>query len=189
MACQSRIFSLLLLATSLVLVGCGYKFGRGDFVANYNTITVPFAQGDFEGKLTTEVIRQISIQGALRYDSDCADLTLAICLFDPIDDNIGFVYSLDESGLPTRVLAANEARLTVTAKVTVIDNDTGQVIVGPLHISSSITYDFDPDYARFNEHEFSLGQLETHNLAEDAAMPYLYKELAQKIVDTVIHSW
>jgi len=70
-----------------------------------------------------------------------------------------------------------------------IDRCTGACILGPCEITSSITYDLEPDLSNVNFHAFSLGQLQMHNLALDAATPPLYTLLAEKIVDYVDHCW
>lgn len=178
------IFLLLIFCT-----GCGYRFGRGDFVEKYSTISIPYVEGDHDGILTGEIIHKISARGALRYVKSGGDLILTVCLADPNDENIGFTYVKNNEGVLTNILAANEARLTLVAKISVIEACSGRTVIGPVHVVSSLTYDFEPDYRRFNFHNFALGQLEVHNLAEDAAFRPVYNDLAQKIVDYVSYSW
>lgn len=177
------------IALLLSFSSCGYKFGRGDFIEKYATISVPYVAGDWDGQLTSEIIKKIADKGSIRYVSSGGDLILTVCLFEPDDENIGFTYVIDETGDPDRIIAANEARLTQTASVSVTDACTQRIVLGPVNITSTITYDFDPDFTRFNEQIFSLGQLETHNPAQEAAFRPLYYELAAKIVDFISYSW
>lgn len=172
-----------------LLSSCGYHFGKGEIVERYCTISVPYVEGDDEGCLTDAIVKELAIKSRLVYQRNGGDLVLNVCLFDPCDENIGFIFTRDEEGDPIKVLAANEARLSVVAKVTLLDVCTGDYILGPITIATSVTYDFEPDFTHVNFHAFSLGQLEMHNLAQDVAFRPLFKNLAQKIVDYVSYCW
>ncbi len=180
--------SILLILCTLVS-SCGYRFGRGEVVNQYCTVCIPYVEGDDRGVLTTSLIRAITTRGALAYRSCGADLKLNVCLFSPVDTNIGFAYAPpDERGV-SNIVVSNEARLQLTARVTVVDRCTGQCVLGPMEITRFIDYDFEPDLGNVDVHAFSLGQLEMHNLAQDAAFYPLYTLLAEKIVDYVNNSW
>lgn len=184
-----RTFLCLLSCFSLFLPSCGYRWGKGEIGERYATISVPYAEGDGEGILTAAIINQLSKKGSLAYRSCAADLVLNVCLLDPSDENIGFIYANPRSGKSSRVLVSHEARLSIAAKVSLIERATGKSVFGPLTIRSYLDFDFEPDLSKSDDHTLALGQLEMHELAKDAAFPALYTLLAEKIVDYVNHSW
>jgi len=139
--------------------------------------------------MTTSLIRAMTTRGCLAYRSSGADLVLNVCLSAPADTNIGFAYAPKNETDFTNIVVSQEARLEITAKVTLVDRMTCACVLGPLSLSTFIDYDFEPDLGNVDFHDFSLGQLEMHNLAQDAAFPPLYDLLAQKIVDYVCNSW
>ncbi len=168
----------------LVSTGCGYRLGRGEIIERYGSVSVPYVEGDDEGVLTTALIRAITTSGTLAYRSYCSDLLLKVCLAKPEDTNIGFIYAPNSD-----IVVSNEARLTMTATIRLIDRYTGCCILGPCDVTASLTFDFEPDLSNVNDQAFALGQLEMHNLALDAAKPPLYTILAEKITDYINHSW
>lgn len=179
----------LLLLPLILLTACCYQFGRGELSERYSTICIPYVEGDDQGFLTTALIRQLSASGGLLYRSSGSDLLLRVCLLQPIDKNIGFIYAPKGDNDPPHTLVSNEARLTQTALIRLIDRRTGECILGPCEITVSLAYDFEPDLSHIADHQFSLGQLEMHDLAQDAATPGLYRLLAEKIIDYVNHAW
>jgi hypothetical protein len=194
---MTKFFGLVLGA--LFLTSCGYHFGRGEILQRYSTVCVPYVEGDEQGFFTTTLIRQITSQGCLAYRSSGADLALRVCLLEPVDTNIGFIYapkknkkhskSLKKNKKQSRIIVSHEARLMMAATVSLIDRRSGECVLGPMEIRSWIDYDFEPDLGNVNFHAFSLGQLERHNLAQDAACRPLHVLLAEKIVDYVNNSW
>ncbi len=178
-----------LAAASLLLSACQYRFGRGELSEQYSTISVPFIEGDREGDLTCEVIRQIGTSGAFRYETSGSDLILSVKIIDYDNEDIGFRYDRKEHGELRKVIIPTETRLKTTAEVILRDAGTGQVIRGPSVISASIDFDHDFYFTRHEENVFSLGQLNDIDAAEDAVMHPLYKVLAGKIVDYVKNSW
>lgn len=181
---KTFITALLFLTTS-----CGYHFGRGELIQRYSTVCVPYVEGDDEGVFTAELIHALNTQGCLSYRSCGADLALKVCLLAPIENNIGFIYAPKDETSVSNILTSNEARLMIVARLQLVDRRSGEAVFGPMEIESSIDYDFDPDLSHVASHDFSLGQLEMHNLAQDAAFPALYRLLAQKVVDYVNNSW
>lgn len=176
--------ALCALCLALLVSSCGYRFGRGELSESYRTICIPYVEGDDQGIFTTALIRAFSQRGGLVYQSGRADLILEVCLFEPIDENIGFIYAPDSN-----IVVSNEARLTLTAKISLIEAATGCPLIPSFEVTQSLDFDFEPDLGNVNFHDFSLGQLEMHNLAEDAAFPPLFRILAEKIVDYVNYSW
>lgn len=156
----------------------------------YSTVCVPFVEGDDQGFFTATLIRTLTAKGSVAYRSSGADLVLRVSLLPPSDTNIGYIFAPKKKrkGL-SKIVVSNEARLGMGARLTVIDRRTGCPILGPLEVWSSVDYDFEPDLSNINENAFSLGQLEMHNIAQDAAFSPLYALLAEKIVDYVNNSW
>ena len=183
--------NILYLGLCLLFSSCGYRFGSGGMIERYNSVCIPYVDGDNEGLLTTALIRAMTTKGALAYSSYGSDLVLKVCLLPPLDTNIGFGFAPDdeEDDHFSDIIVSNEARLTMTATFSLIDRRTGTCVLGPCEAISSLTYDFEPDLTNVDFHAFSLGQLEMHNLALDAATPSLYRILAEKIVDYVNHCW
>lgn len=82
-----------------------------------------------------------------------------------------------------------ETRLWAKVEIALLDNDTGNYILGPALIETNA--DFDHDYY-LNLHGiniFSLGQLSDVDSARDAVWEPLNKAISQKIVDYVSNSW
>lgn len=171
--------------------GCGYHFGRGELGRLYNTVSVPFVEGDHDGIFTATLVRALTVRGELTYKAAGADLMLKVGLLEPSDTNIGYIYAPPDKGddEASNIVVSNEARLSIGARVILIDRCTGCYIFGPIEIRNSLDYDFEPDLGNSNDHAFSLGQLEMHNLAQDATLPSLYAILAEKIVDYINNSW
>lgn len=168
---------------------CGYHFGQGELPEKYATISIPYAQGDFDGNFTAELIRQISTAGSFKYVRTGGDLILKVALVDFDDDNIGFRYYKDKKGKRTRETIPVESRLFATAQVTVIDACTGVVVLGPAAIEASTDFDHDYYSTRNAINVFSLGQLSDFDEAYDAAIRPLNQCLARKVVDFVTDSW
>ncbi len=171
----------------LLLTSCGYHLGTG---GESRAVAVPYVEGDDYGLLTAAIVRSVNNQTDLTYSNRSSDLRLKVCLSPPKDENVGFWYApkKKQAGF-TNIVVPMEARVTLTAKVEVYDCRNNCRLFGPCKISSFLDYDFNSDLTNINEHRFSLGQLEMHNIAKDVAVRSLYDELAEKIVDYVAHSW
>jgi len=174
----------------ITLSGCSYQFGYGGLLDDYKTITIPYATGDDRGELTTEVIRQISGTGALRYQSDEGDLILKMRLIEFRDENIGFRYDRKKDGKLKKAIIPTETRLFASAEITVIEAASGNIVTGPVIITASV--DFDHDYYDMNHasnNRLSLGQLNDIDAAHDAVLYPLNRKLAGKIVDYIVNNW
>lgn len=189
---QTRVdsVSMSLLFRSLIVLcictGCsGYHLERD---APLLTLSVPYVTGDVDGCLTTSLIQKIERTSGLSYSCFAPSTVLTVCLQGVSEDNIGFRYapSVESTGGSSRILAAEEARLTAVATCTLIDCASGETLFGPQEIAAYITFDFEPDFSNIDFHEDSLGQLERYPLAKDAALVPLYDKLAQKIVDYIL---
>lgn len=191
-----RVFLVFEFLGFFLLEGCGYRWGPGEIRERYESISVPYVEGDRSGFLTSAIIQRFSTTGALVFHTCDGDLILRVCLLQPEEENIGFIYAPEdeedgdvESGEISNIVVSNEARLCQSAKVTVQDALTGCTILGPVTITAFLAYDFDPDFSDVNDHTTGLGQLEMQGLARETAYPALYRILSEKIVDYVIHSW
>jgi outer membrane lipopolysaccharide assembly protein LptE/RlpB len=170
------------------LSACGYHFGRGGLLQNNSTIYVPFINGDNQGFLTNNVIQALAKKGGIVPDEAACDLILKIDLLPPDDKMIGFAYATNAKGEVRKIIVSQEGRLAIAATVTLCDALSSQAVIAPFTVTASIDYDFEPDLTRVGFHDFSLGQLEMHGLAKDAAFTPLYKLLAEKIVETLLNA-
>lgn len=180
-----RVLPLLLLLFS----SCGWHVGEGEFYQNYQTITVPFVDGDWQGIMTRSLVNQLATDSSFRLLNDGGDLTLLVKLKDVEEDNVGFRYDQKKSGKLIKYIIPTETRLSLLADVTLIDQTTGCALFGPVLFEAN--YDFDHDYysARNSVNIFSLGQLTDYDEALEAALKPLYQELAKKIVDYIKSAW
>ena len=88
---------------------------------------------------------------------------------------------------------AEENRRTLTAQVTLTDTSTEKVVIGPVNITTSTDFDYIDvnslkEVSFINAHgnrektiSFSLGQLDSIEGAQDAALTPIYRQLAQNI--------
>lgn len=168
---------------------CGYRLGHGAFAEKYSTINIPYVEGDKEGKFTAELVRQLSHSGAFEYKENGADLLLKVRILDFHDENVGFQYARDEEGKLVNRIIPSEARIRVLAEVSLEEEATGKVLLGPRKFSSEETFDFDSDMREENLISFSLGQFNTIDAARDLAIRPLGISLAGKIVDYLVSGW
>ena len=92
---------------------------------------------------------------------------------------------------------AEENRRTLTAQVSLVDTITEEVIVGPVNVKASTDYDYidvnslktvsfiNEQGKREKTITFSLGQLDSIEGAQDAALTPIYRQLAQKITQVL----
>ncbi len=185
-----RCLTFVLWGIMLTCTGCHYRFGQGDIPAHYKTITIPYANGDEDGRLTNALVRKMSTSGNLEYCPNNGELILSVTILKLRDRNIGFRY--DRSRRKEELLKTTiptETRRTIFTEVAVIEACSDRVIVGPVRISSNV--DFDHDYYSSPNaiNIFSLGQLGNIDAAYDASLNPLYDRLAEKIADYVNNSW
>lgn len=174
---------------SVFFSSCGYRWGRGGIEETYKTISVPYVLGDDAGLLTSAIIHQLAATGALEYRNGGGELILSVCLKELDDEKIGFIYAPESNGSLSNIVVSNESRLVLFAEVCLIERCSGNPLWGPIEMASSLSFDFEPDLSQANVHTESIGQLEMHPLAKDTALPALYFQLAEKIVDYVNNSW
>ncbi|HRD55016.1 MAG TPA: hypothetical protein PLC42_01325 [Parachlamydiaceae bacterium] len=173
----------------LFFTGCGYQLETGSIASRYSSIAVPYAEGDFDGSFTKELIRQIATSGIFQYQRQGSDLLLKVRLMDFDDDNIGYRYFRNKKDKLTDETIPVETRLFLTAEISLLDASSGLIIQGPYRLQA--TTDFDHDYYSTKDaiNVFSLGQLTDYDEALDAAQKPLHYHLAKKIVDFLADSW
>ncbi|MDR3624022.1 MAG: LPS assembly lipoprotein LptE [Chlamydiales bacterium] len=179
---------LLFLVVGLFFCSCGYRLGSSSCLDTNKTIMIPYVRGDLDGTFTQELIKQVSRTTELRYVSSCADYILCVTFVDRKEDAIGYRYERTYENQLGKRLVASEERVTLIAKVELMDFRTKKVIAGPFCIADSINYDFAPETSPQNDTTFSLGQLDFKPAAVDAARAPLHRSLAKKIVDYLVYA-
>ncbi|MDB6081861.1 MAG: LptE-family protein [Chlamydiia bacterium] len=146
------------------------------------TVSIPFVQGDPNGRLTSDLVEQIEKQGGLRFAHDGGELTLKVTILDDRYDNIGYRHDpkkLRQGG--KHKIIPNETRSKILAEVTVTETATQKVLLGPAYILATAEYDHQ-NYSVDNDiNNFSLGQLSDIDTAEDVLDIPLYRNLAREI--------
>ena len=189
------LFFLVFLMTS-----CGYRSGSSS--NNRLTLTVPYVEGDFYGIFTDELIKQIGVSNSIIYSNLRSDYKLVVSIVKKSVDQIGYKYDRDIYDGLKKNLRATEGRLTVTAKVQLLEKKTDKVVLGPFTITADSEFDYvDPDSLndlsfidpvtkqRVTNLAYSLGQLESIESAKEATMFPLYVSLSKKIVDAISAYW
>lgn len=153
------------------------------------------------GVFTDELIYAIGSLGHYIYKRQGGDLTLKVEVVSKPVDKIGYNYDREgKIGKLQKNLVATEGRLSITARVTVCDTCSGDVLIGPTVVSAHTDYDYvdydsvkDLSFVNAEGHRqssiaFSLGQLDTIEGAQADAAILVYRELAQKIVAALLVS-
>ncbi|HSX12413.1 MAG TPA: hypothetical protein VLF61_02885 [Rhabdochlamydiaceae bacterium] len=187
---KQLFFFLLLLALS----ACGYRFERG--FEGKTTISVPYVQGDFEGKCTDALVRAICQSGVFEYERTCGRLSLEVAIQNDENERIGFRHDRSNTSNELRKnIIGVEGRRTLCAMVTLIDSATEEIVLGPYSVKASVDFDYlnenspqdtsfiDLEGVRETSIAFSLGQLDAKDSAERDVLWPLYNKLAQKILD------
>ncbi len=186
---MKRLLSLLLLCS------CGYHFTDDD---KKISVEVPYVRGDFEGMLTGHLIRELETSGEYEYTSRSGDQILKVSIAGDGSEIIGWKHDRKvKSGKVEHNLIAVENRRTITADVTLIDTLSEKILLGPISVVAWADYDysdvnslrqlsfFPKPGKRVSVFDFSMGQLDSVEGAQDDAITPLYRELARKIVDAI----
>jgi hypothetical protein len=176
----------------LLFLSCGYHCRRAD---QKPTISIPYVPSDYEGQLTSELARQIAASGGYTYVRSGGELTLKVAIVGDASDRIGFRYDRKEtSGKIEHNLMPTENRRTLTAEVTLLETATDKIVAGPTEVQAFAEFDYvdvnslkDLSFVtssgkRQTVLNYSLGQLDSVEGAQDDAMLPIYRLLAQKIV-------
>ena len=172
----------------MMFTSCGYRFGERGILAQYKSVSVPYVEGDKNGTLTAAIAKELSSAGKDYKQSDGA-LTLKIKIMDSRDENIGFRYDRDNNNVILKDVVQSEGRVSIIIEVSVEETSTGKVLVGPKLMAASSDYDYAFSNSCDNMLQFSLGQIDTADVARDAAAESANRVLARKIVDYVNYMW
>lgn len=177
----------------LLLCSCGYHLADSDKKV---TIEVPYVQGDFEGMLTGHLIRELETSGQYEYTAQSGDKILKVDIAGDGSEIIGWRHDRKvKSGKVEHNLIAVENRRTITANVTLIDPISDKTLWGPITVTAWADYDysdvnslrqlsfFPKPGTRASVFDFSMGQLDSVEGAQDDAITPLYRDLARRIVD------
>lgn len=180
----------------MALCSCGYRSSFSEEeMGETRTISIPYISGDPEALLNNELVYQLSASGRFSCVQSHGDLTLQVTLQSDSEERIGFRYDRDNpSGDLEKNLLGVENRRIVFAQISLIENGSGKVLVGPCEVEASVEYDYtDPGSPRdllFAEKQaimpFSLGQLDSAEGAHDDSARPLYRKLSQKIVTGLV---
>jgi hypothetical protein len=160
----------------LLFASCGFKAAS---VQEPVTVSVPFCEGDPDGRLTANVIEEIENRGIFCYSQNASRYELKIKILDSKYSNIGYHYA----GNPEKRknLKANESRIKVLAEVQVVDTVNNKVIIGPAHIAAWCDFDHLSYNIDHHVNSFSLGQLTDVDTTADVTNIPLFRNLAKEI--------
>ncbi len=176
-----------------VLCGCSYHFqGEEEEV---RTISVPYIQGDSEGRLARDLVRGLSGSGRFECVQTGGEWILEVALVGNSDDRIGYRYDRDATTGKRRTnIIGTENRHTIVAEVKLIDAYTQEVILGPHIVKGLSEYDYvdsnsirdltflNPGGKPESVLDFSLGQLDSIEGAHDDSALVSYQDLVEQIV-------
>ncbi len=178
-----------LLLLVLLLGSCGYHYSSQE--ESGRTISVPYISGDSDALLNNELVYQLSSSGEFSCLQSGGDFTLRVVVVSDTQERIGFRYDRDNpsGSLEKNLLGVEDCR-SIIAMVSLIEQNSGKVVMGPLEVRASVDYDYtDPGSPRdllFAKSQpimpFSLGQLDSRESAHDDAAKPLFRQLSQKIV-------
>lgn len=168
---------------TLLCTACGFHWGRGALADDLNTVSIPYVDGDLDGILTAEVTKRMAEWGGLDYRHRHGDLTLQLTLKKTNKRAIGYRFDRSGKGRIKERLVPVEERLLGRLEILLINNRTGETLLGPTEIEASADLDHDYYTIMSGAHTFSLGQLADSDLAREMAMRVLYENLADQVVD------
>lgn len=192
---QPKIASFFLFL--LLLTGCGYRFYQAD--STPKTISVPYIPGDPKGLLVDAVCRSLTFSGEFRPLLSGGELRLHIALVGDQQEKIGYMYDREPvTGKLEKNLLPTEGRRILYASVSLIEDKTGEMVLGPYVVQANGSFDFvEPntledvsfincDGMRETTLNFSLGQLDSYAAGVDNVLIPIYRQLADEIVDNLI---
>ncbi len=186
------------LLSALLLSSCGYRHQSSDSSGSI-AIHLPYVRGDYEGRLTQELMRELAAVGIELCESSSARYLLEVAIVKEQTDQIGYEY--DREVLSAQIadrLLANEARRTVTATVSLRDQTTGELLFGPEEVSGEGEYDYlngdsvtfygfiDSEGMPTSVLQFSLGQLDSVDGASTDVLTHAYRLLSQRLASGLL---
>jgi hypothetical protein len=179
----------------VLLFSCGYQ-SPYSLSHSSQSLSIPYIEKDESGQLTSFIVEEMAKSALYPMRLKSGRLKLFVELMDLEEEDIGFRYAKEPDGTQSNRLVVSEKRLLLTAIVKLVDSQEESTLLGPTKITTSFTYDFDPDISDDRVTmlpmgdvptiRFSLGQLESDQSAQRAAFSALYRTLAKRIADYVI---
>lgn len=182
------VFSFLCLLCS----SCGYRWANEGETA----ISIPYIQGDRYGIFTSQLIRQINESSKFTFSNFNGDYCLKVSIVEVTYDQIGWRRDfLLDNGVLQDNIRPTEERKNMKVEIRLEQSGSGEPILGPTIISAYVDYDYldqdalqdlafvDPATGTTTVLQFSLGQLETIESAQEASLIPLFQLLSQKIVN------
>ncbi len=171
----------LALALLFLTTSCGWHVANNYSKANARTLSIPYAYGDGDGLLTTELVAQIEKETGFNYVRSGGEYTLKVTLLDTKSENIGFRYDPHKLENGKKKLIPDEVRRRVLAKVTLVRSATNQEVLGPAYIMGQCEFDHRYYNLSHNINRFSLGQLTDIDTTYDVVNVPLQRDLARQI--------
>lgn len=160
-----------ILGACLLLSSCA-SFTFSPSAQDEISISVPYAEGDDRGELTSSVVRAMASKTNLHVSNGCR-YALAITILDTDKQPLAYRFKKES-------LTATENRVTMLAEVNIMDTYTKKRLRGPGYIQGFVDYDYQK--AKDNKlNKESLGQLEDTSADRDMVTVGLYRDLANKI--------
>ena len=187
----------------MVLAGCGYRWQSESLsVGGRPTISVPYVSGDADGSLTGEIIRSVAISGVGEIRQWGAQYELRVSIAGAEGETIGYRRDRQQiSGESQKNLVASERRKTMSIVAGLYEAGSGKAACGPFRFEAYVDFDYvdgdsiqdlvfiAPNGVSQVVLPFSLGQLESSEAAEEAAMRPLNTQISKKIVDAIFAEW
>jgi len=182
----------LLIFAVLAFTSCSYHV-----VDNSNSLLlgIPFIQGDKDGSFSKILTQEIASSGLAEFRSRDTRYELHITMNPDALERIGFRYDRFADGTLRPNIVGTETRKTVNISVELYDTLFEKVIYGPKNFQAHTDFDYvdpdniiemsfvAPDGQRELAFNYSLGQLNTIEGAQDTANLSVYRILSKKIAD------
>ncbi|CAM0117789.1 LPS assembly lipoprotein LptE [Rhabdochlamydiaceae symbiont of Dictyostelium giganteum] len=183
---QTLLFSLI-----LALTGCHYQTVT---VEEPVTLSIPYIPGDREGGLTEAITFELSQSGLYQYVSSEGDVELQAAFISDEEEIVGFRYDRSlNSQVTLSNLMATENRRKLSVRVALIDKNSQEYVLEPQIITSDAEYDYidvntvselifpQAGGGMIRTIDFSEGQLDSIEGAQDSSLFPLYSDIAKKI--------
>jgi hypothetical protein len=162
-------------------------------------ISIPYVEGDNKGLLTAAIIQKVAATGFFQPVSAQQSLVLRVAIVEDEQDYLGFRFDREPvSGKRLTNLIPTESRRTISASVILLNSATEEILFGPQIISANLDFDYVDgnsirDLTFFNNRgerekviQFSLGQLDSIEGAQDDVLNPLFEILAKKIANRLL---
>ncbi len=180
----------------LLTSSCGYHLGVGE---KEMVVSLPYVEGDKTTFFTSQLIKEINESPSLSYSNRDGGYFLKVAILDSHETQVGWriEYIQDNKQLKQRI-RPTEGRRTVRVKASLFDASTGAEVWGPHIFSASADYDYINEDAlqdlEFYENQikkettvlqFSLGQVEPLENAQEASLTPIYRRMAKYIINSL----